>query len=316
VTLTMHVLPVGLSLLVKAEQEPSPLKKLRAALKPTSITDTADPDRLVSAELARHTDPATRQLDLDAVLTPEQQECVRQGGPKLCAEWTSVAVEKSRPGSSGGRGAWVLIASDTDDGLRSAVLVAAQYAPQRRIHYLHEPIPVAPGLVIEPGEVYVFRIPGLDFENNAMTDTTWFSLGAVGHVIQQTASRASAGRWDVLLHLTGGYKAMLPYLLVMAEGIQTVFMQAGSVTPGLEPALRAVSVHEHHPDAPLNSLKQVPLPIRWVEGQPLCALRQLKEHTTNNARVFGDQWREWQGQWVEAGGAKLSRTGMIITRVL
>jgi len=313
VTLTMHVLPVGLSLLTKAQAESS-LRELRSVLRPATFDDPANPDRKVSVELVRLTDPTTRRLDLDSVLvTPAQWQAVRSQEPRLCAEWTSVAVERSR---SGGQAGYVLIASDTDDGLRSAVLVAGQYAPDRQIHYVHEPIGATPSLTIEAGEVYVFRIPGLDFATKAMTETTWFSLGSVGHVIQRTASRASAGRWDVLLHLTGGYKAMLPYLLVMAEGIETVFKEEGNATKERAPTLRAVSVHEHDPDAPLGDLIQVPLPIRWVEGRTLRVLRDLKEHTINNARVFGDEWGEWRGQWIEAGGAKLSSAGMIITRVL
>lgn len=309
----MHVLPVGLSLLTRAEAEPS-LRELRSVLRPAAFDADTNPDRKVSVELARLTDPTTRLLDLDSVLaTPAQWQAAQHPEPRLCAEWTSVAVARSK---ASGQSAYVLIASDTDDGLRSAVLVAGQYAPGRQIHYVHEPVQAALSLAVEPGEVYVFRIPGLDFAANAMTDATWFSLGSVGHVIQQTARRASIDRWDVQLHLTGGYKAMLPYLLVMAEGIQTVFKQAGNVTKGREPTLRAVSVHEHDPDVPLGDLIQVPLPIRWVEGPSLRALRCLKEHTTTNARVFGDEWGEWRGQWIEAGGAKLSSAGMIITRVL
>lgn len=312
-TVTMHVLPVGLSLLTRAKTEQF-LRGLRTVLRPAMFDGDANRSRKVQAELARLAHPATGELDLNAVLpSAEHWRAVRSDNPRLCAEWTSVAVEQSR---TSGPGAFVLIASDTDDGLRSAVFVAGQYAPDRRIHYVDDPVGAALTMALEPGGVYVFRIPGLDLENHAMTDATWFALGSVGHAIQRTARRAIAGRWDVVLHLTGGYKAMLPYLLVMAEGIETVFKAAGSTLGERTPTLRAVSVHEHDPDAPLSKLVQVPVPIRWVESYPLQALRDLKDGTLTDARVTGDEWREWQGQWIEAGGGKLSPAGMILTRVL
>ena len=312
-TLTMHVLPVGRSLLTRAENDEPALRALRRVLSPGAFDPALNPHRKVSAELVRLTDPRTGLLDLGRILTRRQErDAVRSDGWRLCAEWTSVTVA-SRDRSDDGR-CHVLIASDTDDGLRSAVLVAGQYAPDdRMIHYIDDPITAA-DLEFEPGAVYVFRIPLLDFVAGTMGELTWFSLGAVGHAIQRTAREARAGRWDVLLHLTGGYKAMVPYLLVMAEGIETALRI--EVIEGRAPTLRAVSVHEQSPDAPLGELKLVELPVRWVQGRALRDLQAIKKHVGGSATVRDDKWIDWRGQWITDGGAMLTPSGMIITRVL
>jgi hypothetical protein len=176
---------------------------------------------------------------------------------------------------------------------------------------------------IEPGEVYLFRIPDLlfripdlDLGTGRPNDQTWLSLGSVGHVIARTARQATVTPWSVLLHLTGGYKAMMPHLLVMAEGIRSVFMDADNIPSGRAPALRAVSVHEHEQRTPVAQLRQVELPIRWVEGCPLQDLRDIADHTANDLGIFGGKWPAHRGQWITEGGGRLSEAGMILTRVL
>lgn len=311
-TLTMHVLPVGRSILTRAEGDAPELQSLRRVLSPTIFDPALNPDRKVRAELASLTDRQTRLLDLRQILTtPRQWDEVRSSDWQLCAEWTSLTVASHARSDDGC--CHVLIASDTDDGLRSAVLVAGQYALGERIHYVDDPVDAA-NLEMEPGAVYVFRIPRLDFSVNAMTDLTWFALGTVGHTIQQTARRARAGQWEVLLHLTGGYKAMIPYLLVMAEGIKTACHI--EVIEGRVPTVRAVSVHEQPPGTELGEQILIELPVRWVQDRALRDLIAIKEHVGGNAAVRTDKWIDWRGQWIESGGAKLTPSGMIITRVL
>jgi len=305
VKLTMHVLPVGRSILTRAEAGAPELQPLFRVLPPG--TD-------VRAELVAHTDPHDYRLDLDRILTtPQQRAAVRGGEWHLCAEWQSVAVA-GRDRSDDGR-AYVLIASDTDDGLRSAAFVAGQYVQDGRFYYIHEPLD-ATHLRIEPGAAYIIRIPGLDLAARRADDTTWFSLGTVGHAIQQTAGQATAGRWEVLLHLTGGYKAMVPYLLIMAEGINSVFHVDKDVSGGRVPSIRAVSVHEQWPGLGLGDQILLDLPVRWVQDTALDDLRQIKKHVGRNAFLRADEWISWRGQWIEAGGGKLTSAGMIITRVL
>jgi hypothetical protein len=307
----MHVLPVGRSLLGRIATEPA-LAVLKSVLRPGTFAVAANPRQRVAAELARLADPPTGVLDLHDVLPDEAQRvAVRSNDPKLCAEWTSVAVERLRAGDTDA--ASVLIASDTDDGLRSAVMVAGQYA--ERVTYVPEPIK-ARDMRIEPRRVYLFRIPGLDLGTEKPNDQTWLSLGSVGHVIARTARQATVTPWSVLLHLTGGYKAMMPYLLVMAEGIRSVFEHQDNVSGGRAPTLRAVSVHEQEHETPVAQLRQVPLPIRWVEGIPLKDLQDIADDTANNLSIFNGRWPAYRGQWITEGGGRLSEAGMILTRVL
>jgi hypothetical protein len=313
VTTTMHVLPVGRSLLGRVEAEPA-LAALESVLRPGMFDPAGNPAQKVAAELARLADPRTGLLNLRDILIEDAQRAVlRSDDPKLCAEWTSVAVERLRAAESGA--AYVLIASDTDDGLRSAIMVAGQYA--EHVTYVPEPTK-ARDMRIEPGEVYLFRIPDLDLGTGRPNDQTWLSLGSVGHVIARTARQATLTPWSVVLHLTGGYKAMMPYLLVMAEGIRSVFKDPANIPSGRAPTLRAVSVHEHEYKTPVAKLRQVELPIRWVGGTPLNDLRKIADHTVNDPgiRVFGDEWATYHGQWITEGGGRLSEAGMIVTRVL
>lgn len=307
------MLPVGRSLLDRVETEPT-LMALKSVLRPGRFGVAANPHQKVSVELARLADPRTGRLDLYEILPDEAQWRVLRGdNPKLCAEWTSVAREHLRGADADA--AYVLIASDTDDGLRSAIMVAGQYADS--VIYVAEPIE-ARDLRIEPRETYVFRIPRLDLGTDKPNDRTWLSLGSVGHVIARTAGQATVAPWSVLLHLTGGYKAMMPYLMAMAEGIRSVFKQSRNITDSRAPTLRALSVQEDERATPVPRLRQVELPIRWIEGIPLNDLRDIAEHTAGGSSIldFHDKWAAYYGQWITEGGDRLSEAGMILTRVL
>jgi len=304
----MHVLPVGRSILTRIEEKPT-LRTLGTVLKPESFDRTTNPYLSVAAQLR---ELATNQrILLDRFLTAPQLATLRGAEMDVCAEWNSVARAALR-GTDDGRGV-VLIASDTNEGLRSAMLVAARCADD--VRYVDEPMDARDTLV-GPGEVWVFRIPGLDFTKSPIPDETWYSVGSVGHVVQRTACTATAGRWTVTLHLTGGYKAVLPYLLVMAEGIKSVFRDPDSVAAGREPTVEAVSIHEHRPDVSLADQFLVELPVRWLRGTALTSLRKLADYAGSNANLPANTWAEWRGQWVHDGGARLSEAGMILTRVL
>jgi hypothetical protein len=309
VILRMNVLPVGRSLLTSVEDK-AELAGLRGVLELQGPDDPGNPSRSVHVELERLTDPTTRVLDLHRVLSSEDEWAVVLGATTdACAEWTATEVPDP-PGWAGPNGhSYVLIASDTNDGLRSAVLTAARYTANRTMRYVAEPT-AAPDREIEPGEVVLYRIPGLNLARGDLPDQVWFSLGAVGHTIQRTATDATAGRWDVVLHLTGGYKAMLPYLLVMAEGIKSVFEDHDEVSDPL-PTIRGVTVHQDNVDT------QVELPIRWISRDWRQELLALKQCVGNGSAVPSDRWNGWKGQWLEAAEnpRRLSRSGMILVRV-
>jgi hypothetical protein len=309
-TLVMHVLPVGQSLLDNIGKSGD-----LAALSPV----LSDPRYSVHDQLRQATDGTTHALDLGRVLTTEKaREAARTGDYRVSAEWTSVAVHRAGRRVDVTAEAFVLIASDTDEGLRAATLVAAQYADEHTLRYIAEPT-AAGHLRIEPGEVRIVRIPDLDLGKKQPTDRTWFSLGTVGHVIQTTARMPPAGsRWEVVLHLTGGYKAMIPYLLVMAEGIKSVFHDPQRVTSAV-PTISAVTVHEASVDRAAGAAVLVELPVRWLDVGPLGDVLGLKDRVGGGVTVDSDRWDDFTGQLIErdrTGQRQLTSAGKIMVRVV
>jgi hypothetical protein len=248
--LILHLVPVGLSLLDHIESPDSALT-VREALQhaATGPTQQLDWGRLGPAGLPR---PATAA---DA---------------GMAAEWTSLTATTAQPRYASVAGeAYVFIATDTDDGLRAATLIAERYQ-HSAIHYLDEPL-AAGRPVLEPDDVYVCRIPDLDLGIRTPTPTTWRSLGAVGRLTADTATQTARGEWHVILHLSGGYKAMIPYLMVMAEGVHSRLRDRSLESAG-RPLIRAVAIHD-------SSLAQRPIvidvPVRAIEGDLLADVKKL-----------------------------------------
>jgi hypothetical protein len=88
-------------------------------------------------------------LHLDRLLDRPVREALAVASADLCAEWASVRTVTDRRSTPDTDAAYVLIATDTDDGLRAATLVAARYAPGVPIRYVDDPH-TGPA-VIEPG---------------------------------------------------------------------------------------------------------------------------------------------------------------------
>ncbi|KLL13026.1 MULTISPECIES: hypothetical protein [Protofrankia] len=119
----------------------------------------------------------------------------------------------------------VLLASDTAEGVLAAVLNAARFRRPVRVHAepvldsLAEGVPLLGGAVgarpAEPGEpVHVLRIPRL------LPDRTTTFTEAIENVAKALVWAALLHRpplTDLVLHLSGGYKATLPYLVSFAE---------------------------------------------------------------------------------------------------
>jgi hypothetical protein len=255
--LILHVVPVGLSLLDHIELPDSTITAREALAWATGPTQELDWQRLASAGLA-------------PVSVPEDS----------AAEWTSIAAVMREPryASAGGE-AYVFLATDTDDGVCAATLVAARYQ-HTTVHYLHEPL-AARRRVLEPGDVYLCRIPDLDLGTIKPTSTTWRSLGAAGRLVADTARQAG---WQVIVHLSGGYKAMIPYLMVLAEGIHSVLCDVplGEASPS---QIRAVALHE----SSVRSGKPVVIDVavRAVRGDLFDDVKELAAATRSGGESVG-----------------------------
>lgn len=316
-TLTMHVLPVGTSLVTRINN--GELGELEGVLAPETFHRLPHPVDTVRQALRQATNPDTLDLDLDG-LVPEaaRTTLADETDYRLCAEWNSVAASMRRTSSAGEDEAFVLIATDTDEGLRAAALVATHYTHKARIRYVDDPSSAGP-MLIEPGGLYICRVPELDLAAKNPPEQTWHALGSVGHAIQATATQAAQGRWRVVLHLSGGYKALIPYLLVMAEGINSVFGYRDRTVAERAPILRAIALHESSVDDADRDPIVIDLPIRTLPPKLFTKAVELKPHIGSHGQIHGDTWDDLLGGLlIERAGQRrwLNPAGIIMVGVL
>ncbi|MGH3912146.1 MAG: hypothetical protein ACRDTC_01850 [Pseudonocardiaceae bacterium] len=261
--LVLHVIPVGRSLLDQIAR--GTLPELRSAL----VADELPGLAVTVSEALRQATGRNQELDLDCLGLTDVPRTVSALGPAMAAEWTSMAAvaAERRYGVVDGE-TCVFIATDTEDGLRAATLLAARYQPA--IRYLHEPLS-AGRPVLEPGDVYVCRVPDLDLGIRKPTSATWRSLGAVGRLVADTAGQIGRGDWEVVLHLSGGHQAMIPYLMVMAEGVHSRLRDLPLNAPH-RATIRAVAIHDSSLE---RRLIVIDIPVRAIEGNLLSDVRKL-----------------------------------------
>jgi len=310
----LHLIPVGRSLLDQIDR--GALPTLQSALAIDELPGSADTvGEALQRAIGRH-----HELDLDYLGLTGVSRAALAVDSSMAAEWTSVSAVAGEPryGPADGH-AYVFIATDSDDGLRAATLVAMRYQ-HTTIRYLHEPLTVG-RLLVKPGDVYVCRIPDLDLGARQPTSTTWRSLGAVGHLVAETAKQTGGGEWDVVVvHLSGGYKAMIPSLMVLAEGVHSR-LRDKELGPGRRPKIRAVAIHD--PSAgkdPTKSRVIVDIPVRAIDTYLLPFAKRLAALTRPDTDIVGaDAPKELLGLFIERGNERsyqLTAAGLIMVNVL
>lgn len=293
--LIVHLVSVGLSLLDEIESPESPL--------------TAR-DALLHAAVGPR-----RELDW-ARLGPAGMPRLSTTAPDMAAEWTSIASSLNDPRYACVDGeAYVFLATDTDQGLRAATLLSQPYQ-RSSARYLDEPL-AAGRPVLEPGDVVVCRIPDLDLGTLTPTTTTWRSLGVAGRMVADTATQTARGEWHVIVHLSGGYKAMIPYLMVLAEAIHSRLRDAAPDAAD-RPSIRAVVTHESNRDRVIDVV------VRAVEGDLLADLKEVAAKARPS--VDGDRFlvdagvgEDLRGLVIERDSERTSRlteAGLIMVNVL
>ncbi|MGQ0841589.1 hypothetical protein [Actinokineospora sp.] len=313
----IHVVPVGASLTKAIDKCVKVPLDVKQAMLPAHFSE-ANPAKRVQVELLSRSDEHGL-LDLGALLhrdSTKSQE-VLDGLATLCAtccaEWNSLSTMGEINDD-----VLLFVASDTDVGLRAAVLAAAKYAQGRPIRYVADPLTGLP-TTLKSGQIVVARIPGLDLNPNRdqnpapgkkPDDDTWLSLGDVGAAIARTASRSDVD-WEVMFHLSGGYKALLPYLLVVAEGVQTVVRKSFG-DPRVR--VRAQVLHE-------EGEQPVRLPLRWLSGDSLLGKAEsLVIYAEQGVHVDESKLNDFRGWYLEDdttnGRRRLTEAGMIMVRTL
>lgn len=146
---------------------------------------------------------------------------------------------------------------------------------------------------------------------------TWRSLGAVGRLAADSAGQTGRGEWEVIVHLSGGYKAMIPYLMVMAEGVHSRLRDLPPDAPH-RPSIRAVAIHKS--TLPAESPIVVDTSIRAIEGDLLADARKLAAATPPYSDVVDAGIAEdLLGLFIERVSEKkrrLTPAGLIMVNVL
>lgn len=305
-TKVVHVIPVGTSVLANLGKPDVPVPA--GSLVPEQTPDGAPTPR----ELIRKATGPDAALDLADLLGAAQLGQLGRAKDRYSAEWTSTGAAVLTPRPTPGDEAFVVLASDTAEGLTAAIVVAARYAATTtRVGYVDDP--VAAMSLIQAGEVTVCRLPGLDLAKGAPEDQTWQALGAIGRQIRKTCE--CGDEWRIVLHLNGGYKALVPHLLVLATAINTDIAEDGR--SGNIGEVRAFVLHE---DSRYARSKIVWIPVGTLPESQLGQLRRLAATLRGGNYQLTDDWdSELRGQFIDGRGDErraLTASGWITVGVL
>lgn len=139
----------------------------------------------------------------------------------------------------------VLVSSDTAEGLAAGLwnAVALVHGDLSRVRYLADPAaPIGPAR----GQVVLARVPGLDAGDQRGFCDAMRGLGSLGHFLRFTVAREKE---EFRCYLSGGFKAAIPYLVGLAEGLRSL-PDTGSV--------EAIVLHENTERGPIR------LPLRPI----------------------------------------------------
>ncbi|SNQ49707.1 conserved hypothetical protein [Frankia canadensis] len=206
--MTVHVLPCGTSILRNLQPPFDAAGPLRAQVR--DLTDWAR--RELAA--AGRADPRAWAAALDDAIADVRGPLRAAQNPvALSAELAGLDRHVTRPADTD---RIVLLASDTADGVLSAILVGValnrpiDYYPAPVRNNTDRPCPVLTDPVRLP--VDLIRIEGLLPDSTARFEGAMAQLGS---------AMAWAARLDrsapLVIHLSGGYKATIPYLVTLTE---------------------------------------------------------------------------------------------------
>ncbi|MFI5592856.1 hypothetical protein ACIA5G_47945 [Amycolatopsis sp. NPDC051758] len=305
----LHVVPVGTSLLKHLAADRRVSTPLRNALTGGTplrglLTQADRGDGRLLLEPLLHQDPGQA-----ATVTAELQQLTPNHSAELTALDAHDRTRTERPAP--GRDSIVLIATDTDDGLRAAALLAHLLASRAGSlpRYADDPVTSPAGITVAAGQVLLVRIPRLDLDIGGAPDSrTWLSVGEIGRAVAHDLCDTGADRRAVF-HLTGGYKALLPYLLLTADAVATV------VRCRLGPGSRVSAQVLHE-----TSGQPVPLPVRWLTGTPLERAQDLSRSAGTRDHLVVDDLHDFRGTYLRdepfTGRRELTEAGLILARTL
>lgn len=296
----VHIVPVGVSLLDVIEDTWPP--RLRDAL--------ADRDLWKHLAETVHaggtvTDTLLGVGDHDSGEVRAELDTLK---PKHCAEWHALDRYRDEFGGSD-TDTWVFVGTDTETGSRAAALVALGHLHRHQnltLHYLDTPGD-GHASYLHSGRAYLMRLPGLNLAaHHTVPDSAWQAMGELGALLALAVSNAHH-RHETVFHLSGGYKAALPYFLTVAQAVRTTNNGRYAAT------VSAYSLHEH-------SNRPIPLPVPYLTGTPLDLMKHVASTIDSDTTVADDVATDLIGLYLESevrqGRRRLTPEGTIVARTL
>ena len=290
---TVHVLPCGTSI----------LRNLAAGVRGSPLT---------SVQLGAMGNWADNELLRDQPASQWSQSFDRDIGPhlpglravqdpvRLSAETASLTRYAGRAGGLGPTDLVVLLASDTPEGVLAALLVAAALRRGIRVHAAPPPNVAGDGELLvgeDSGDqpVHVMRIPDL-LPDSTVRFTAAMSALARGMLWAGQGRRRPNGA-GLVVHLSGGYKATLPYLVVMCEYLKA-----------LQRPVQAFCLHEGDPgSAVLPDLVEIFLRSVDLDADLAVLAQAAAGHMPTDPRLYDFAYEEVGGR------AQLTGIGSVLS---
>ncbi|MEU1900653.1 hypothetical protein ABZ512_19945 [Nocardiopsis dassonvillei] len=264
---TVHLITVGVSLFDNLQVKRTELRKTiedsgLCARVASASTEFHDPDRetgdraedagKASAWLRAVTSPDSGQERKDLEDLLERVE-PRMWPARISAELSTLAARNPHTNSLElpDHDTALLVSSDTAKGLRAALFNAVVLAggDLNRVRYLAEPLSQVHE---ERGKVVVVRLPGLDAGDSKGFVEAMRGLGSLGQGVDRILEEAGD---TAFFHLSGGFKAALPFLLGLGEALRSLRGKS---------RVRAFALHELSRD-----LLSIELPLRSFSSRLL-----------------------------------------------
>ncbi len=234
--MTVHVVSVGVNLLERFFVDPAGLgDQSDAGWAAAEAIDSRQPGALLSRLVDRDREAASRLLTQwfgpDVAVPAEVRQLVGAVRPDLWPPKASAELDTfdraARSRFVSDDDIAVLLASDTMTGMTAAVwnAIALTEGGLDRVRYLASTEESPAGT---RGRVVIVRTAGLDASSPQGFRDAMGGLGVLGRGLLRTVTRRAE---PFRFYLSGGFKAAIPYLIGLAEGLRSLPPDTAQLRP-------------------------------------------------------------------------------------